>query len=119
MSTLQTEVVSIRFTEEQFIVTLSGGTEVISSFTAETFPRLWYATPEERERFETWTDEIHWPDLNEDVRIPDLLKGIDNSGESQSSVETWLTAIREFRDSPQKGAQTFTEWDLRRKGLWR
>ena len=119
MTTLQTEAVSINFTDDQFVVTLSDGREVISLFTPDTFPRLWHGTPEERACYETRPDEIHWPDLNEDVRIPDLLEGIDNSGESKNSVEKWLAALREFRKSPYKGVQTFTEWDLRRRGLWR
>ena len=116
---MQTEAVSITFTDDQFIVTLSDGREVATPLTADTFPRLWHATPEERAHSETCRDEIHWPDLNEDVRIPDLLQGIDNSGESKSSVEKWLAAIQEFRKSPQKGDQAFAECDLRRKGLWR
>lgn len=119
MTSLQTEAVSIKFTDDQFIVTLSDGREVISHFTPDTFPRLWHATPEERAHYETCHDEIHWPNLNEDVRVSDLLEGIDNSGESKSSIAQWLEAIREFRNSPYKGTQTFTEWDLRRKGLWR
>ena len=119
MTSLQNEVVSMKFIDDQFIVILSDGREVVSPFTAHSFPRLWHATPEERACYEIERDEIHWPDLNEDVRVSDLLEGIDNSGESKSSVEKWLSAIQEFRKSPQKGAQTFTEWDLRRKGLWR
>ncbi|MDE2787706.1 MAG: DUF2442 domain-containing protein [Chloroflexota bacterium] len=119
MTTLLTEGLSLKFTDNEFIVTLPDGREVISPFTADTFPRLWHATPEERACYETWRDEIHWPDLNEDVRIPDLLNGIDNSGESKKSVAQWLAAIQEFRKSPYKGVQTFTEWDLGRQGLWR
>ena len=119
MFTLMTEAVSIKFSDDEFIITLSDGREVISPFSADTFPRLWHATPEERADYETWRDEIHWPDLNEDVRISDLLEGIDNSGESKSSVSKWLEAIQEFRESPYKGVQTFTEWHLRKQGLWR
>ncbi len=119
MTTSQIEAVSINFTDDQFIVTLSDGREVISPFTVDTFPRLWHATPEERAHYETFRDEIHWPNLNEDVRVPDLLEGIANSGESKSSVETWLAAIQEFRNSTYREVQTFTEWDLRRKDLWR
>ena len=116
---MQIEAVAIKFTDNQFVVTLSNGGEVVSLLTPDTFPRLWHATPEERAHYETCRDEIHWPDLNEDVRVSDLLEGIDNSGESKSSVEKWLSAIQEFRNSPYKEVQTFTEWDLRRKGLWR
>ena len=115
MATLMTEAVSIKFSDDEFVVTLSDGREVSSPFTAATFPRLWHATSEERAYYETWRDEIHWPDLNEDVRIPDLLAGIDNSGESKSSVSKWLEDIQEFRKSPDKGGQTFTEWHLQRQ----
>ena len=116
-SMTETEAVSIKFSDDEFIVTLSDGREVSSPFTAATFPRLWHATPEERAYYETWRDEIHWPDLNEDVRIPDLLAGIDNSGESKRSVSKWLAAIQEFRKSPDKGGQTFTEWHLQRQSM--
>jgi hypothetical protein len=55
------------------------------------YPRLWYGTPEERERFEIIGDGtlIHWPDLDEDLSVAGLLAGR-RSGESQQSLKRWL-----------------------------
>jgi hypothetical protein len=55
------------------------------------YPRLWYGTTEERERFEITGDGtlIHWPDLDEDLSISGLLAGR-RSGESQQSLKRWL-----------------------------
>ena len=118
MSTSQNEVVSIDFLDDSFIVKMSDGRKTTNPLTAKTFPRLWHATPEERARYECIAGTIHWPNLNEDARIQDLLDGVDNSGESRRSVENWLQAIQEFRRSPYRKTQTFTEWQLRRKGAW-
>ena len=55
------------------------------------YPRLWYGTPEERERFEIIGEGtlIHWPDLDEDLSISGLLAGR-RSAESQPSLKRWL-----------------------------
>ena len=55
------------------------------------YPRLWYGTPEERERFEIIGEGtlIHWPDLDEDLSVSGLLAGR-RSGESQQSLKRWL-----------------------------
>ena len=55
------------------------------------YPRLWYGSPEERERFEIIGEGtlIHWPDLDEDLSISGLLAGR-RSGESQQSLKRWL-----------------------------
>jgi len=55
------------------------------------YPRLWYGTAEERQRFEIIGDGtlIHWPDLDEDLSISGLLAGR-RSGESQQSLRRWL-----------------------------
>ena len=55
------------------------------------YPRLWYGTPEERNRFEIIGDGtiIHWPDLDEDLSVSGLLAGR-RSGESQRSLKRWL-----------------------------
>lgn len=118
MNSLQNEVASISFLDDKFIITLSDGRRAINPLTKKTFPRLWYATPEERSRYECIAGTIHWPDLNEDARIQDLLDGTDNSGESQRSIANWLESLQEFRQSPSKEIQTFTEWHLRRRGAW-
>lgn len=55
------------------------------------YPRLWYGTPEERERLEIIGEGtlIHWPDLDEDLSVSGLLAGR-RSGESQQSLKRWL-----------------------------
>jgi hypothetical protein len=55
------------------------------------YPRLFHATPKERTnwRFIGHGEGIHWPDLDEDIRIEHLLVGLP-SQESQSSLKSWL-----------------------------
>src|SRR5215207_1576875 len=59
-------------------------------------PLLWYqrlahAAPEERKRWRSIGrgEGIHWPDLDEDISIANLLAG-KPSGESQRSLKRWL-----------------------------
>src|SRR5690606_15718722 len=55
------------------------------------FPRLFHATPAERVNWR-WIGGgigIHWPDLDEDIAVEDLLLGRP-SGESQDSLRRWL-----------------------------
>jgi hypothetical protein len=57
------------------------------------YPRLVHATAKERS---TWRliaggRGIHWPDLDEDISVANLLAG-QPSGESQSSLKKWLAA---------------------------
>ncbi len=55
------------------------------------YPRLAHGTDEERKqwRFVGGGRGIHWPELDEDVSIENLLAG-KPSGESQSSFKRWL-----------------------------
>jgi hypothetical protein len=55
------------------------------------FPRLLHGTPEERSnwRFIGDREGIHWPDLDEDISVENLLAG-KPSAESQSSFKRWL-----------------------------
>ena len=55
------------------------------------YPRLSYGTQKEREN---WCmigkgSGIHWPDLDEDISIENMLVG-SPSGESQKSLQRWL-----------------------------
>ena len=56
------------------------------------YPRLLHGTTEERNngRLLGKAEGIHWPDLDEDISIENLLRG-NPSGESQASLEKWLT----------------------------
>jgi hypothetical protein len=55
------------------------------------YPRLVHGTPEERNNWRLTgnAEGIHWPDLDEDISIENLLRG-KPSGESQGSFGKWL-----------------------------
>ena len=57
------------------------------------YPRLATSTPAERSnwRFIGRSEGIHWPDLDEDISVENLLSGA-RSGESQRSFKQWLAA---------------------------
>ena len=59
------------------------------------YPRLLDATREERENLQLIGsgEGIHWPDLDEDVSVDNLLSG-QPSGESATSFQRWLEARR-------------------------
>lgn len=62
------------------------------------YPRLVHATDTERDnwRFVGGGQGIHWPDLDEDISVEDLIAGR-ASAESQDSLRRWLQAKREGR----------------------
>ena len=55
------------------------------------YPRLVYGSTEERQNFNLIGrgSGIHWPDLDEDISVENLLFG-KPSGESQESFKKWL-----------------------------
>jgi uncharacterized protein DUF2442 len=55
------------------------------------YPRLSHATPRERNHWRLIGrgEGIHWPDLDEDISIENLLTGA-RSGESRRSFKRWL-----------------------------
>ena len=55
------------------------------------YPRLSHATSEERNHWRLIGNGrgIHWPDLDEDISVENLLAG-QQSGESQTSFKLWL-----------------------------
>ena len=57
------------------------------------YPRLVNATPTERTHWQLIGrgEGVHWPDLDEDISIENLLSGI-RSGESQRSFNQWLAS---------------------------
>lgn len=94
MSSLATEIEearaqSVRVSEDALAVDLVDGRTIIVPL--GWYPRLWNATPEERNHFEVFGDGayIHWPDLDEDLTVVGLLAG-KHSGESPKSLKKWL-----------------------------
>ena len=55
------------------------------------YPRLLHGTREERNNWSLIgkAEGIHWPDLDEDISVENLLMG-KPSGESQNSLRLWL-----------------------------
>src|SRR3989441_10760558 len=97
MSTLVAEVraQSLVVTGDSLIVDLSDGRSI--TVPLAWFPRLVHGTPEERNNWR-WIggrEGIHWPDLDEDVSVENLILG-QPSGESQDSLRRWW-AKREGR----------------------
>ena len=82
---------SVNVTDEALIVDLRDGRTV--SVPLAWFPRLLHGTPEERNKWRLiGTGEgIHWPDLDEDISVENLILG-KPSGESQKSFKKWLEA---------------------------
>jgi hypothetical protein len=91
MSTLTAEAraQNVAVTDDTLSVDLSDGRTI--SVPLAWYPRLVHAAPEERSnwRFIGDREGIHWPDLDEDVSVGNLLAG-KPSGESQSSFKRWL-----------------------------
>ena len=81
---------NVKVTKDTLNVDLSDGRTI--SVPLEWFPRLVYATPEERSnrRLIGRGHGIHWEDIDEDISVEGLLAG-KPSGESQASFKKWLT----------------------------
>jgi hypothetical protein len=93
MSSLVVEVTAqdVRITDDCLSADLTDGRTI--SVPLAWYPRLLHGTPEERSnwRFIGEGVGIHWPDLDEDISVENLLFG-KPSGESASSLKRWLEA---------------------------
>jgi len=91
VSTLTAEAIgqSVKVTDDTLTVDLADGRTI--SVPLAWYPRLLHGSSEERNnwRFIGKNEGIHWPDLDEDISIENLLMG-KASGESQSSFKRWL-----------------------------
>jgi hypothetical protein len=81
----------VNVTDDALTIHLADGRTLSVSLTW--YPRLLHGTPEEHRNWRPIGDGvgIHWPDLDEDIRVEGLLLG-KQSGESQSSLRRWLDA---------------------------
>ena len=81
--------VRVSTSEDTLAVELSDGRTI--SVPLGWFPRLAHAAPVERSRWRLIASGhgIHWPDLDEDISVENLLAG-NASGESQASFKRWL-----------------------------
>jgi hypothetical protein len=79
----------VAFTEDSLTISLSDGRSVFAPLTW--YPRLLHGTPKERNNWQLIgnSEGVHWPDLDEDISVANLLLG-QRSGESQASFDNWL-----------------------------
>ena len=79
----------VRVTTDELFVELVDGRTV--SVPVQWYPRLAHGAIAERQNWQIIGrgTGIHWPDLDEDIAVEDLLAGRP-SGESQSSFQRWL-----------------------------
>jgi hypothetical protein len=79
----------VKVTDDTIIVDLSDGRTI--SAPIAWYPRLTYGTDSERSNWRLigGGGGIHWPTLDEDISVSNLLRG-QPSGESQISLKKWL-----------------------------
>ncbi len=89
------EVVQVETTATHLVAHLADGRMI--SVPLEWYPRLAQGTAEERANYELSGGGygIHWPDLDEDISVGNLLEGR-RSQESEKSFRQWLST----RSSP-------------------
>ena len=83
--------IRVTVTKDALAVDLADGRTVIAPLAW--YPRLLHGSTEERKRWRLIGrgEGIHWPDLDEDIAVEDLLAGRP-SAESQASLQRWLNA---------------------------
>lgn len=83
------QATDVRVRDDALCVELSDGRTI--TVPLSWYPRLEHGTPSERGRRRLIADGegIHWPDLDEDIRVAALLAGA-RSSESSKSLRDWL-----------------------------
>lgn len=83
------DAVEVHATDDRLVVELEDGRSI--SLPLSWYPRLLHGTPEERNNYQLigGGSGIHWPELDEDLSVEDLLAG-HRSQESQRSLQQWL-----------------------------
>lgn len=79
----------VRVTRDSLVVELKDGRTL--SAPLAWYPRLLHSTQAERRnlRLIGAGEGVHWPELDEDISVDGLLRGLP-SGESQASLNRWL-----------------------------
>ncbi|HKP71615.1 MAG TPA: DUF2442 domain-containing protein [Pyrinomonadaceae bacterium] len=87
--TAEAKAQNVTVTDDTLAVDLNDGRSI--SVPLAWYPRLLHGTQAERNnwRFIGEREGIHWPDLDEDISVENLLSG-KPSGESQNSFKRWL-----------------------------
>jgi hypothetical protein len=86
-----TVVQHVAVTEDSLVIDLVDGRTI--AVPLAWYPRLLHGQPEERNHWRMigQGEGIHWPDLDEDISVENILLG-QSSGESQRSLGRWLEA---------------------------
>jgi hypothetical protein len=84
-------VVSVQFVDDAIVVQLVDGRAI--SAPLHWYPRLLQGTAEERNNWRLIGQGIgiHWPQLDEDISVENLLAG-KPSGESPNSLHAWIAS---------------------------
>src|SRR5688572_15780329 len=92
-SDIRATAAGVEVTDDAIVVDLHDGRTIAAPI--GWYPRLSHGTAEERRNFQIIGkgEGIHWPDLDEDVSVENLLRG-QPSGESQASFKAWLDRRR-------------------------
>ena len=92
---------SVATTDDTLTVDLADGRTI--AVPLDWYPRLVHGTAKERQHWELIGDGlgIHWPNLDEDISVLNLLTG-QRSGESQSSLKKWLAQRTKRKRSSQQ-----------------
>lgn len=85
----KTKVTSVEVTDDTLTIDLADARTI--SVPVEWYPRLAHGTDQERNSWRLIGQGvgIHWPDLDEDISLENILLG-QPSGESQKSLQRWL-----------------------------
>ncbi len=88
------DAVEVHATDDSLVVELEDGRTI--SLPLGWYPRLLHGRPEERSNYRLMGggSGIHWPDLDEDLSVEDLLAGR-RSQESQPSLQKWIEGRKE------------------------
>jgi hypothetical protein len=88
-------ITQVTITDDTISVDLSDGRSI--SAPLGWYPRLVHATPSERSHWRLIGrgGGVHWPDLDEDISVENLISG-QRSGESQTSYQAWLAGRSGF-----------------------
>lgn len=86
------EVQAVKVSEDSLSVDLKDGRTIITPLLW--YPRLGYATEQERQHFQILRNVIYWPALDEEISVRGMLLGR-MSGESPESLQRWLIQRQE------------------------
>ncbi len=100
----QASASSVTVADDTLTVDLSDGRTI--SAPLAWYPRLLHGSAEERSRWRLIGQGygIHWPDLDEDISVKNLLDG-KPSGESQRSFRDWLDRRAEAKSGSEADEQ--------------